>query len=51
MDIPRDMIPPNRRLKKGVNYVEVDSAERISTRPMLKVFNAALAEAEKRKNK
>jgi len=49
MDIPRDMIPPHRRLKEGVSYVEVDSAERISTKPMLKVFNAALAEAEKRK--
>jgi len=51
MDISRDMIPPNRRLKKGGNYVEVDTAERISTKHILKVINAALAEAKKRKNK
>jgi iron(III) transport system substrate-binding protein len=51
MDIPRDRIPPNRQLKKGGNYVEVDTAERISTKPMLKIINAALAEAEKRKKK
>jgi len=51
MDIPRDRIPPNRQLKKGGNYVEVDTAERISTKPMLKIINAALAQAEKRKKK
>ncbi len=49
MDISRDMIPPNRRLKKGGKYVEVDTAERISTRHIIKIFNAALAKAEKRK--
>jgi iron(III) transport system substrate-binding protein len=49
MDIPRDMIPPGRRLVEGVSYVEVDTWERMSLEPMLKVFNAALAEAEKRR--
>lgn len=51
MDIPRDMIPPDRRLEKGVNYVDVDTWERMPMEPMLKVFNAALGEAEKRRNK
>jgi len=51
MDIPRDMIPPDRRLEAGVNYVDVDTSERMSMEPMLKVFNAAIAEAEKRKKK
>jgi iron(III) transport system substrate-binding protein len=49
MDVPRDMIPPDRRLRAGVSYVDVDTAERMSMEPMLKVFNAAIAEAEKRK--
>ncbi|HEY7862885.1 MAG TPA: hypothetical protein VIE39_04460, partial [Thermoanaerobaculia bacterium] len=49
MDISREMIPPDRRLEAGVNYVDVDTADRMSMEPMLKVFNAAIAEAEKRK--
>lgn len=49
IDIPRDMIAPDRRLEEGVNYVDVDTWERMSIEPMLKVFNAALAEAEKKK--
>jgi hypothetical protein len=43
------MIPPDRRLQAGVKYVDVDTAERMSMEPMLKIFNAAVAEAEKRK--
>jgi hypothetical protein len=34
---------------EGVSYVEVDTWERMSLEPMLKVFNAAMAEAEKRR--
>jgi iron(III) transport system substrate-binding protein len=49
MDVPRDMIPPDRRLEQGVHYVDVDTADRMSMDPMLKVLNAALAEAEKRR--
>jgi hypothetical protein len=45
------MIPPDRRLEKGVNYLEVDTWDRMSMEPALKVFNAALAEAEKRRSK
>jgi iron(III) transport system substrate-binding protein len=51
MDIPRDMIPPDRRLKEGVSYVDVDTWERMSLEPALKVFNTAIAEAEKRKKR
>jgi len=51
MDVPRDMIPADRRLEAGVNYVDVDTSERMSMEPMLKVFNAAIAEAEKRRKK
>jgi iron(III) transport system substrate-binding protein len=51
MDIPKDMIPPDRRLEAGVPYVDVDTWERISGEPMLKIFNEALAEAERRKGK
>jgi iron(III) transport system substrate-binding protein len=49
MDIPKDMVPPRRLLTEGVRYLEVDTWERISVEPALKVFTAALAEAERRK--
>jgi len=51
MDISRDMIPPDRQLKKDGKYMVVDSWDRISTRPVLKIINATLAEAKKRKKK
>lgn len=51
IDIPKEMVPPIRRLHEGVNYVDVETAERMSMEPVLKLFNAALAEAEKRKEK
>ncbi len=51
MDIPRDSIPPNRRLMKDGKYIEVDAWDRISTRPVLKIINAVLAEAHQRKKK
>ncbi len=50
-DIPKDRIPADRRLYEGVSYVDVDTWERISGEPMMKLFNAAVAEAEKRKGK
>ena len=49
IDIPKDGIPPEGRLREGVNYIEVEASERMSMEPALKVFNEALAEAEKRK--
>lgn len=48
VDIPKDMIPPDVRLEDGINYVEVETPERMSMEPVLKVYNEALAEAEKR---
>jgi iron(III) transport system substrate-binding protein len=51
MDIPRDMIPPDRRLQEGIQYVTVDSWDRMSVEPMLKIFSAALAEAESGRGK
>jgi iron(III) transport system substrate-binding protein len=51
LDISRDVIPPDRRLEEGVNYLDVDTSERMSMEPALRVFNAALAEAEKRRSK
>jgi len=47
IDIPKDMLPPNQRLKEGVDYVEVEIPERMSMKPILKVFNEALAKAKK----
>jgi iron(III) transport system substrate-binding protein len=49
MDIPRDMIPADRRLESGVDYLDVDTWERMSMEPALKVFSASVAEAEKRR--
>ena len=49
IDIPKDGIPPADRLREGVNYIEVETPERMSMELALKVFNEALAEAERRK--
>jgi len=51
MDIPKDMIAAERRLENDGNYVEVETEERMSAAPMLKLFNAASAEAAKRRKK
>jgi len=47
MDIPKDVVPPEYRLKEGIEYVEVDNPDRISLEPVLKVFNEAPARAGK----
>jgi ABC-type Fe3+ transport system substrate-binding protein len=49
IDIPKEGIPPADRLREEVNYIEVETPERMSTELALKVFNEALAEAERRK--
>lgn len=46
-DIPKDMVPPESRLREGINYIEVDSPEKMSMEPIFKVFNEALAKAGK----
>ena len=48
IDIPKDMIPADVRLINGVNYTEVETPERRSIEPVLKIYNEALAEAEQR---
>lgn len=48
-DIPKDIVPLDQRLIEGVNYIQLETAERISVKPALDVFNEALAEAQSRK--
>jgi iron(III) transport system substrate-binding protein len=43
MDIPKDVVPPESRLKEGNDYVEVDVPERMTLEPILKVFNEAVS--------
>jgi iron(III) transport system substrate-binding protein len=47
IDIPKDMLPPDERLEEGVEYIEVESPERMSMEPILKVYNEALRAAGK----
>jgi len=46
-DILKDMVEPDKRLVEGIDYIEVEIAERMSMKPILKVFNEALIEARK----
>ena len=46
-DILKDMVEPDKRLVEGIDYIEVEIAERMSMKPILKVFNEALIEAGK----
>ena len=48
-DIPKDVVPPDQRLVDGVKYIQLETAERISVKPALEVFNEAIAEAQNRK--
>lgn len=50
-DIPKDMVPPDQRLVEGTSYIQLETAERISIKPALEVFNEAIAEAENRRKK
>jgi hypothetical protein len=47
MDIPKDMIPPDQVIPNGVEYIDLEIAERISMEPIVKLFNEALAGAGK----
>lgn len=47
IDIPKEMLPPRERLVDGVNYIEVETPERMQSEPILKVVNEALSEAAK----
>lgn len=43
MDIPKDMVPADQRPLEGVSYLDVDTWERMSMEPVLKVLDEALA--------
>lgn len=50
IDVPKDMIPPPfTPIIEGVKYLDVETPERNDMRPVIKVVEEALAEAEKRK--
>jgi ABC-type Fe3+ transport system substrate-binding protein len=56
IDIPKDMIPVEQRLQEGVEYLEVELPEiraqqRESTRKAIEIMEAALKEAETRRQK
>jgi len=51
MDIPKDMVPLEGRLVEGVEYINVDTPERIDMGPILKLLKETLAEAEQRRKK
>jgi iron(III) transport system substrate-binding protein len=47
IDIPKDMLPQDERLEEGVEYIEVETPERMSMEPILKVYNEGLKAAGK----
>jgi len=47
VDISKEMIPPEQRLKEDIHYVDVEVPEQMSMEPVLKVFNEALAKTGK----
>ncbi len=49
IDIPKDIVMPQRRPQKGVRYMDTENWQRINMRPVLKVFTAAVKDAGKRK--
>jgi iron(III) transport system substrate-binding protein len=48
IDIPKDDVPPENRRLEGVKYLEMFTPERMDMRPIIKVFEEAMAEAGKR---
>lgn len=51
IDIPPNIIPEAQRLQDGVEYLEIELAETRDMRPVIEVFEAALREAEARRQK
>jgi ABC-type Fe3+ transport system substrate-binding protein len=52
IDIPKDDLKPHDRRLEGVRYLDLDSRpEWIEMKPILKAFEEALTEAEKRRQK
>ncbi len=48
IDIPKDDIPPRNQLAPGVHYIPQWAPEMFDMKPILKVFNEAIAEAGKK---
>ncbi len=48
IDIPKDDVGPDNRRLDGVKYLEMFTPDRMDMRPPLKVFEAAIAEAQKK---
>jgi hypothetical protein len=46
--IYRAIVAPDKQPVHGVKYLDVDTAETISSEPVLKLFNDALAEGPRR---
>jgi iron(III) transport system substrate-binding protein len=46
-DIPKDAIPADERPVQGVSYLQVDSADKISSEPILRIFRSAFADRAK----
>jgi hypothetical protein len=46
-DIPKDMVPADERPMPGISYLEVDTAEKIPSDPIMKIFKEASAKSEK----
>lgn len=49
IDIPKDFIPQADRLVEGVEYLDVETPERRDMGPVIKVFEEAVAQAEKKR--
>jgi len=47
IDIPKDMIPADQQIPEGVEYIDLETAERISLEPIIKLLNEAPAGAGK----
>jgi ABC-type Fe3+ transport system substrate-binding protein len=46
-DISKDMVPADERPMPGISYLEVDTAEKIPSDPIMKIFKEASAKSEK----
>jgi iron(III) transport system substrate-binding protein len=51
IDIPKDMIAPHEQLVKGVSYQNVEDPNQRDMRPIIRLFEESLADAEKKKRK
>jgi len=43
IDIPKDMIPADQQIHEGIEYIDLETAERISLEPIIKLLNETSA--------